>query len=310
MAKDLELSTEQSQGLEALGRALSSKHRIDILKLLYYQSLNINEISEALSLPSSSTAMHVRVLEEADLINTENQPGTRGTMKLCSRKVDNVFLKLSGNNVNVGSITSISMPVGHFTRCQVSPTCGMAGEKNYLITEDSPRLFFSPDRIQSQLIWTSSGYFEYCFPKPPLSKGAFSNITFTAEICSEAPNYRENWKSDITFWINGIDCGTWQCPGDFGERRGRLNPSWWKNGNTQYGLLTKFAVNHKGTFVNEIKVSDVSLSQIPVLENDFISLTLGNKADAEFVGGLNLFGQGFGDYDQDIVMMIEHGLNP
>src|SRR5690554_1340889 len=158
MAKRMYIDAEHSDLLQAVGRALSSKERIDILKLLYYKSLNINEISETLGLPASSTSMHIRILEEADLIYTENQPGARGTMKLCSRKKDDIFIKLTGETSEVSRITSINMPIGNFTDCQVTPTCGMASKDNYIITEDNPALFYVPNRFEAQIIWTSKGY--------------------------------------------------------------------------------------------------------------------------------------------------------
>ncbi|MEI3204121.1 MAG: hypothetical protein V8S73_05705 [Lachnospiraceae bacterium] len=36
------------------------------------------------------------------------------------------------------------------------------------------------------------------------------------EICSEAPGYKEDWKSDLTLWVNDVEVGTWTCPGDLG----------------------------------------------------------------------------------------------
>ncbi len=35
-----------------------------------------------------------------------------------------------------------------------------------------------------------------------------------------------------------------------------------------------------------------------------ILLRIGNKPDAKYVGGLNLFGRQFGDYSQDIIMNL------
>lgn len=305
MAKHMFIDAEDSEFLQAVGKALSSKERIEILKLLYYKSLNINEISEALSLPASSTSVHIRILEEADLIYTENQPGIRGTMKLCSRKKDDVFIKLTGESSTTSKVESISMPIGNFTDCQVAPTCGMAGKDDYIIYEDNPTLFFVPNRTEAQLIWTSRGFFEYRFPKPD-TKNTIESISIIAEMCSEAPNYREDWKSDICLWLNGVECGTWRCPGDFGDRRGRLTPNWWKTGNTQYGLLTKWTINNNGCYINNIMISDTNLRDIKMDNKTYLSVRFGNKEDAEYIGGLNIFGRAFGDYEQDIVMIIEY----
>lgn len=130
------------------------------------------------------------------------------------------------------------------------------------------------------------------------------DVVFTFEACSEAPNYREDWKSDITVWVNGQDCGIWRCPGDFGERRGKNNPDWWQNGATQYGLLNKVEITPEHTLTNAQVSSAVSIGDLRLQDCEYITLRIGNKQDAEYRGGFNLFGKGFGDYDQDIVLTL------
>ena len=93
---------------------------------------------------------------------------------------------------------------------------------------------------------------------------------------------RQDWKSDITVWINGHDCGTWQCPGDFGARRGRLNPPWWESGATQYGLLTTVTVTGTSTLINNEVSSSVRLSDLSLQDNCWITVRIGNKEDAEY----------------------------
>ena len=51
--KEFDLDDER---LSCLGRALSSPVRIQMLRLLTRQELNVNEISELLSIPQSSAA--------------------------------------------------------------------------------------------------------------------------------------------------------------------------------------------------------------------------------------------------------------
>ena len=75
MAKILELDLENEERLCALGSALSSPARIQILKLLYHSSFNVAEIAEKLQIPTSSAAVYIRSLETAGLINTKMQKG-------------------------------------------------------------------------------------------------------------------------------------------------------------------------------------------------------------------------------------------
>lgn len=62
----------------------------------------------------------------------------------------------------------------------------------------------------------------------PLLKSNPTRKKATAiEICSEAPNHKDDWPSDITVWINNHEVGTWTSPSDFGGERGVLTPAWW-----------------------------------------------------------------------------------
>lgn len=302
MAKVLELMADNEEKLCKVGNALSAPTRIQILKLLYYNSYNVKEIADKLSIPASSTALHIRVLEDADLIQTKQQPGNRGSMKLCSRKNDYVNIRLSGNDPGISKVTSISMPIGTYTDCCVFPTCGIADETALIGYEDRPGDFFSPERAKAQILWSSSGYVEYKFPFPFSNDIEIKRLILSFEACSEAPNFKEDWKSDITIWINGIDCGVWRCPGDFGSRRGRLNPQWWDDGVTQYGKLTTLEVTDEGSFINSKESSYTNLESLSLNPNVPITIRIGNKENAEFIGGFNLFGEKFGDYEQNILL--------
>lgn len=304
MAKVLELTAENELQLCEVGNALSSPVRIQILKLLYYNSYNVGEIADKLQIPASSAALHIRTLENAGLIQTKSQPGNRGSMKLCSRKNDFINIRLAGIDPNINQVLSFSMPIGAYTDCQITPTCGIASEYAPIGYEDRPAEFFLPERINAQILWTSSGYVEYKFPFS-LNKGSTpKRLMLSFEACSEAPNFKENWKSDITIWVNGIDCGTWQSPGDFGSRRGRLNPSWWDSGVTQFGKLVTLEVNEDGSLIDSQISSAVCIQNLELSASNSIAIRIGNKSDSHFIGGFNLFGEKFGDFAQNIIMSL------
>lgn len=302
MANILELNLEDEDRLCSLGTALSSPARIQILKLLYHNSFNVAEIAEKLQIPASSAALYIRSLENAGLINTKLQPGSRGSMKICSRKNDQIIIKLTSDDPNVRKVSSISMPIGCFTDCEVSPSCGLASETAVIGFGDRPESFYLPERTNAQILWSAAGYVEYKFPYQLPHSAVPKRLILTMELCSEALNYKEDWLSDITFWINGIDCGTWRSPGDFGGRLGRLNPEWWGSGSTQYGKLVTLEIFDEGCTINSVPSSQVTLSDFSFSPQHPISLRIGNKPKAEFVGGFNLFGEKFGDYEQNIIM--------
>ncbi|MCL2249089.1 MAG: ArsR family transcriptional regulator [Oscillospiraceae bacterium] len=306
MAKILELSLDDAESLSLVGKALSSPTRVEIIRLLDTYSYNIAEIAEKLQIPASTAAVHIRALETANLINTEVQPGERGSMKLCSRKNDILSIQLLGTPGIINEVRSIGMPVGAYTDCNISPTCGVATENEIIFHEDSAMSFYLPERIGAQIIWSSSGYVEYKFPNEAYMRSKKpKQLTLSVEICSEAPNYREDWKSDITLWINSTKSATWTCPGDFGARRGRLNPSWWPDGSSQHGLLTTWVISENGTEINGQKASPTTLGDI-AFDAPSITVRIGNAESAQYVGGFNIFGAKFGDYAQDIILSLEY----
>lgn len=302
MADILELNLENEEQLCALGAALSSPVRIQILKLLYRSSLNVAEIAQKLQIPASSAALYVRSLENAGLINTRLQPGGRGAMKICSRKNDCITIKMTSDDPEVSKVSSISMPVGCYTDCDITPSCGLASERGSIGCEDRPEAFYLPERMDAQILWSAAGYVEYKFPCRLPHSAVPKRLILTAELCSEALNYKEDWPSDITFWIDGLDCGTWRSPGDFGSRLGRLNPEWWGSGRTQYGKLVTLEISESGCTVNALPSSPVRLSDFAFSPQRPITIRIGNKPEAEYVGGFNLFGEAFGDYNQSIIL--------
>lgn len=291
-----------------IGKALSSPARLEILDILKNTPRSLQEISSLLNIPLSSTALHIKTLEEAGLVITENQPGARGSMRVCVCSFSTFFLTLFNAEVDsIDKTVSLEMPIGNYFDCSVYPTCGIANENGAIGAYDSLYTFYSPQRTQAQLIWFSKGYLEYRFPNILNSSLAVQEISFSSEICSEAAGFLENWPSDITISINGIETHTYTSPGDFGARRGKLTPEIWANGSTQYGLLKTFSVRNDGCYLDgELQNVTVKLKDLALNANPYISFKLAVKDDARHVGGVNLFGRKFGDYPQGIIMNITY----
>ena len=305
MAKFKNYGIDDENEVCALGRAFSSPIRLKILQLLYEDSLIIGDIAKVMDIPASSAAFHLKILEEAGLIRMEDRPGARGSSKLCSRKIDSVSVRLIRKDENVREVFSSEMPVGMYSECKVVPTCGLVAADGVIGNEDQEYSFYLPERVHAGLLWSSAGYVEYKFANGLFSNDDVKRICLTMEICSEAPGFREDWKSDITVWMNGVDCGTWTSPGDFGHRRGRLTGSIWLNGSTQYGMLVNWEVRKDGCYVNDRRVGDVTSDELNLNEKSYVSVRIGNKPDAQYIGGFNIFGKDFGDYAQDIVLSLE-----
>lgn len=305
MNEKIVVTLNQVKALAEIGKALGAETRLAIIKLLQSKSLNVKEIAEKLQIPVSTAASNVNILEDAGLIITNYQPGVRGSMKLCGRRINEISILLDPGQSERSRAATQSMPVGAFTDCSVKPTCGMAS-KTEIITENSPGEFFTPMRMQAQLLWFANGFVEYKFSNNPQAGQKIKSISLSLELCSEAPKYRMDWPSDITLWLNDMELGTWLSPGDFGDRRGTNNPAWWPDYNTQYGRLKNWMVDEQGTFLDDKRVSDVTLAEVPDLEREHLRVRIGIKETAKNVGGVNLFGEGFGDYSQNIVLTIEY----
>lgn len=303
-ARILELLADDHnlQKLEAVTKALGSETRLEILRFLSAHTCSVLEIAEALNLPPSTATLHINVLEKAGLIQTDLRPATRGLQKVCGRVYDRIVIQLPADLERDESVVEISMPIGAFVNVNITPTCGLLGELGIIGHLDDPTAFYEPERIHAELIWFRRGFVEYNFPNRLPPSAALDDIEVSFEVCSEAPLHHSDWPSDITVWIGNQEIGTWTSPADFGGERGVLTPSWWDTQNSQYGLLKVWKVTKSGSYVDGVLVSNKSLRDLSLKAGDPIPVRIGVKDNAAHIGGMNLFGNKFGNYPQGIVL--------
>jgi predicted transcriptional regulator len=158
-----------------------------------------------------------------------------------------------------------------------------------------------PERVHAGILWLAKGFVEYKVPNYLFKEQIVQEIEISMEIGSEAPHINENWPSDIRFTINGTVVGEWTSPGDFGQMRGRLTPEWWHDDVNQYGLMKVLRINANGTFIDGQQISNVTIKDVQ-WESKQWTLRLSAEETSRERGGLTLFGKGFGNYDQDIVI--------
>lgn len=299
-------------GSEALPylAALASENRLAILELLGDKILNVQQISDELGLSQPTVSSHVQRLAEVGLIATSFRPGQRGTQKSCSSLYDEIVLQVvEDEEPPVAHARELSMPIGAFTGFEVHPTCGLAHAGSIIGLLDDADSFSFPERMTAKILWFARGHVEYTFPRIAPAGARVTRLDLSAELCSEVAGYDNAWASDITLWINDTDVGTWTSPGDFGGERGRLNPPWWQDRYSQFGNLKHWTVDARGTYVDGVRLSGVRLSDLG-LERGPVRIRLGNKPDARHVGGLTLFGDAFGNYQQDLVLRFSYELPP
>lgn len=289
-------------------RALASEVRVGILKVLHIEGpMNVNDIAAKLSQPQSTISSNMQILVEAGLVRTETQKARKGNQKICHSLFDEVLVMFKEDIKPLKSnAIEVAMPLGLYTSCEVSAPCGLCSTEGIIGLLDVPDTFLDPDRMKTGLIWFTRGYVEYQFPNNArLAKHTITSMEFSMELSSEVPGTSADWPSDITISVNGSDIGTWTSPGDFGDKRGVYTPDWWKLKGSQYGKLKSFRINGSGTYVDGVKISPFSLKDLDLDTHHSIRLRIGVKPDAKHPGGINIFGRGFGNYDQDIVLRLE-----
>ncbi len=298
-----ELSATESV---AVFRALASEPRARIIELLAERDMNINELSQALGLTQPSVTKHVQILEEAGLVSSDYVAGPQGMQKRCRRTHDRIVVEMGASGPKQDLVAEIEVPIGMYTDAQAVPTCGLASRERFIGHLDNPVSFFLPERAQAEILWSSGGYIEYVFTNSLPLQAKITSVDLALEISSEAPGYDNDYPSDITFWINGIEVGTWCSPGDPGGTRGRLNPLWWHDNLNQNGFLKVFTIDHEGTSIDGNKISNKTIEDLDFRPWATTRVRIGIKPDAPHQGGFTLFGKGFGNYEQDLVMRYRY----
>lgn len=300
------LSVDHPEKLAQIARALSSPLRQSILVAISERSMNVGELAQKLDVPMSTMALAIRTLEEAGLIMSNLQPGLHGSTKICSRKLDTITISLFPDSMRNDPLPlTFSIPIGSYSFAEgIQPTCGLLSASQPLGTLDVPRLFYSPQRFETQLLWFKQGFLEYRFSIEGGIDSQIDWLELSFEACSEAPMYRANWPSDISVEINNKRIGTWTCPSDCGGRYGHLTPQWWGLANTQFGFLKTWRVDTSGSYLDHEYISHVCISDLCLKDNPYISIRIGIDSNAKHINGINLFGEKFGDHPQAINLQV------
>jgi predicted transcriptional regulator len=303
MSRTLSLHDEEDA---EIFRALSSEVRVRILDLSARTPMNINALGQALGLSAPTVTHHVQALEQAGLVVTEYAQGTQGTQKLCRARYSRLLLSFDEPLAETERIEELEAPVGMYSAATPGGTCGLASSERIIGFYDDPQSFLLFERAEAIILWMAEGYIEYVFPNRLPTTVEIDRLEFAVELGSEAPEFNNDYPSDISIWINGVEIGCWNSPGDFGDRRGRFYPAWWPVRLAQYGILTNWVVTRTGTSVNGRVVSDETLSSISIAPREPITIRIGIKKDAANRGGFTIFGRGIGDHDHSPLLRLYH----
>jgi predicted transcriptional regulator len=286
-------------------KALASEPRMQMLSLIRKQPCNINEISNELHLPQSTVATHIEKLEEAGLLRVEAVKAKKGSQKICSPAYNSYLIKFPENELDKRNSISVEMPIGLFTDFHVSSPCGLCNAEHIIGFLDMSDSFFSPARMSAQLLWFATGYIEYKFPNNSFyDSRKIEKIEFSAEISSDTPGTNQDYPTDITLTINNVETGTWTSPGNASSEHGKYTPRWWNQKESQYGLLKSWTVTEEGSYIDGERISGITLADLHLAEHHSIKTKLSVKDSANHQGRLNIFGKGFGNYPQDLILKI------
>ncbi|WNS46758.1 winged helix-turn-helix transcriptional regulator [Paenibacillus sp. MMS20-IR301] len=289
-------------------KALSSEIRIQILELLATnQALNLNEIAKKLNLSNGAITMHIKKLEESGLIEINTSVGKHGIQKVCYLNKDKLMVDLRSKDVD--NLYEVEIQVGHYSNYQAVPTCGLATKDSIIGDFDEPRYFADPQRIDSEIIWMAEGFLEYRIPNYLKANQTFREIQFSMEIGSEAPGFSDNYPSDLYFYVNGIEIGSWTSPGDFGDARGTFNPDWWPPHLNQYGMLKLIRINNEGSFIDGCRISDITLDDIKLDYKSELTFRIAVTDKPFNKRGLTIYGKHFGNYSQDLLARVLYNVH-
>lgn len=287
-------------------KALGSEIRIEIIKLLLNnKQMNMNELATELNISNGALTGHIKKLEDAGIITIVNEFSGHGNQKKCSVYLDKILFDFYPDKIPE-NIYQTEIKIGQYSNYEIYPTCGLASSQSLIGEVDDPRYFAHPERYDANIIWFTKGYVEYIIPNFIPTSQKIDQISISAELGSEAPGINDIWPSDIHFYLNDICIGSWTSHGDFGETRGIFTPEWWFPNWNQYGLLKLLVINHKGTFIDGLKISDVKITDFNFDFKSSIKLKLAVPETAQRIGGLTIFGKNFGNYNQNIDVRISY----
>ena len=296
----------------AIFKALGSELRIRIIKtLLENREMNMGELASALGITNGALTSHIKKLEESGIVTILSEYSGHGNQKVCRMNIDKILIDIATKNTDTEADSyTIDIPIGNYFNYVIFPTCGLSNTKNLIGTVDDPRFFAHPSHVDAQILWFAKGHIDYLIPNMLPAGQKIDQLTISFEISSEAPGINSDWPSDISFFLNGVRLGMWTSPGDFGDVHGMFTPSWWFPNWNQYGLLKMLTVNRKGTFMDGLPISDVTIGDLKLDGTQVFNLRFAVDQRAAHVGGLTIFGKTFGNYAQDIQVSLGYVADP
>ena len=143
-------------------RALASEVRVRILEHLTRKGpRNVNQVAEELDLPQSTVSSNIQILVDVGLVQTRSEKGRKGSQKICLSTFTELLIAFKEQTpAQVSNAIEVAMPIGLYTRCEVSAPCGLCSPEGVIGLLDVPDTFLDPDRMRAGLLWFTRGFVE------------------------------------------------------------------------------------------------------------------------------------------------------
>lgn len=311
---------------EPIAQALSNTNRLKILTLLRDGEHKISDISKKLNMPMPTTTVNIQKLEESGIIECTLKSGKHGKQKICYLRYSELrvnFLdqkeeKAEPLNLLEQSVIKqkqsiatpklfekkLQIPIGSYSFYNVNPPWGVATVEKIVNDDSIQRIFSSESKEDFQVIWFNDGSLTYNI-STGLENCKIESIKISFEACSEHVFFNKNWPTDISILINNQTIATYTTSeAHLTDNRFR-NPDWWPEEKPQYGEYISFELDESGTYTGGQKHGSFRLSDIADISSDF-SLTISAENDLQNPRGIMIFGESFGEYQQDIEVLIKY----
>ena len=296
--KNVSLADDSLDDVAKIGLAFSNKKRVEMIKLIAQGVRTVTQLSKQLKMPTSNVLFHVQVLEDCGIIYTTHFSKTM----MIAPTFDRVLISITDPKI-VKFIdereVEYSIPIGSYISVDYLADTINARDENGELELNIDNIYDS-SRFKAQVLYARRGLFNYPLRSIETDE-KLKCMYISFEACSEISAYDNTYKSDISVLINGQELVTYTCPGDFGGRKGNLNPDSYPSYYTQFGEMITIYVNEKGVYKNGVLVNDeIKISDIKLNNKNQNILSIGNLPKSNLQGGINLFGEKLGDYPQAI----------
>ena len=186
-----------------IGIALSSPLRVAILSQLKEGEKSITELAKLNYVSVSSILFHLRLLENAGLVNIVSVENNNRIRRYASISCFTISMIFNSENKpeDEYKIYKSSQRVGEYVNANFGTKSGLiTTSEAFLLYDNKP---FIPERINAELVYTNYGFVEYAFNND-FKSSVIKDIRFSLEICSETPYYNNDFKSDIVFYLLNI----------------------------------------------------------------------------------------------------------